>query len=104
MKFLADLHIHSRFSLATTKNIDVENLYFAARKKGITVLGTGAFTHIGWFGELKNKLIQAEDGLYIPKKVISGKIDKFIPESCRGITRFVPTSEMCNGYSSGDSR
>ncbi len=101
MKFLADLHIHSRFSLATSKNTDVENLYVAARKKGITVLGTGDFTHPGWFGELKNKLVQAEDGLYKPNKAISGKIDKFIPESCRGITRFIPTSEVCNIYKKG---
>lgn len=101
MKFLADLHIHSRFSLATAKNTDVENLYVAARKKGITVLGTGDFTHPGWFGELKNKLVQAEDGLYKPKKNISGKIDKFIPESCRGITRFILTSEVCNIYKKG---
>ena len=98
MKFLADLHIHSRFSLATAKNADVENLSVAARKKGITVLGTGDFTHPGWFGELKNKLIQAEEGLYKPNKNISGKIDKFIPESCRGITRFILTSEVCNIY------
>lgn len=101
MKFLADLHIHSRFSLATSKNTDVENLCVAARKKGITVLGTGDFTHPGWFGELKNKLVQAEEGLYGPNKIISGKIDKFIPESCRGITRFIPTSEICNIYKKG---
>jgi len=101
MKFLADLHIHSRFSLATSKNTDVENLYIAARKKGITVLGTGDFTHPGWFGELKNKLVQAEDGLYKPNKDISGKTDKFTPESCRGITRFLPTSEVCNIYKKG---
>ena len=101
MKFLADLHIHSRFSLATSKNTDVETLYVAARKKGITVLGTGDFTHPGWFGELKNEFVQAEDGLYKPKKNISGKIDKFIPESCRGITRFILTSEVCNIYKKG---
>jgi DNA helicase-2/ATP-dependent DNA helicase PcrA len=98
MKFLADLHIHSRFSLATSKNTDVENLHVAARKKGITVLGTGDFTHPGWFGELKNKLVQAEEGLYKPNKNILDKIDKFIPESCRGITRFILTAEICNIY------
>jgi DNA helicase-2/ATP-dependent DNA helicase PcrA len=101
MKFLADLHIHSRFSPATAKNTDVENLCIAARKKGITVLGTGDFTHPAWFEELKSKLVQAEDGLYRPNKGISGKIDKFIPESCSGITRFIPTSEVCNIYKKG---
>ncbi len=98
MKFLADLHIHSRFSLATSKNTDVENIYIAARKKGITVLGTGDFTHPGWFEELKNKLVQAEAGLYKLNKDISCKTDKFIPKACCGETRFVLTSEVCNIY------
>jgi len=101
MKFLADFHIHSHFSLATAKNTDVVNLNIAARKKGITVLGTGDFTHPAWLGELNNKLVQAEDGLFKPNKDISGKTDKFIPESCRGITRFILTSEVCNIYKKG---
>jgi len=98
MKFITDLHIHSRFSLATSKKTDVENLYTSARKKGITLLGTGDFTHPGWFRELKNKLVHAEDGLYKLNKGLSCKTDKFIPESCRGVTRFVLTSEVCNIY------
>ncbi|MFH1974766.1 MAG: endonuclease Q family protein [Pseudomonadota bacterium] len=98
MKILADLHIHSRFSLATSKNTDVENIYIAARKKGITVLGTGDFTHPGWFEELKNKLVQAEEGLYKLNKDIYRRIDNLIPEACRGITRFIPSSEVCNIY------
>jgi len=101
MKFLADLHIHSCFSLATSKNTDVDNLCIAARKKGITVLGTGDFTHPGWFWELKNKLVRTEEGLYKPNKAVSCKIDKLIPESCGGITRFIPTSEVCNIYKKG---
>jgi len=98
MKFLADLHIHSCFSLATSKNMDIDNLGIAARKKGITVLGTGDFTHPGWFEELKNKLVRDKEGLYKPNNAISGKIDKMIPNKCRGITRFIPTSEVCNIY------
>jgi len=98
MKIIADLHIHSRFSLATSKNSDVENLYVAARKKGITLLRTGDFTHPGWFGELKNKIVQAEEGFYKLKNDIFFKTNKFLPESCRGVTRFVLTSEVCNIY------
>jgi DNA helicase II / ATP-dependent DNA helicase PcrA len=52
MKFIADLHIHSRFSRATAKNLDFENLYLAARIRGITVVATGDFTHPGWFTEV----------------------------------------------------
>lgn len=98
MKILADLHIHSRFSLATSKNTNVENIYIAARKKGITVLGTGDFTHPGWFEELKNKLVQAEEGLYKLSKDTYSRIDNHVPEACRGITRFIPSSEVCNIY------
>jgi PHP family Zn ribbon phosphoesterase len=49
MKFIADLHVHSKYSRATAKNLDLENLYIAAQLKGITVVGTGDSTHPGWF-------------------------------------------------------
>jgi PHP family Zn ribbon phosphoesterase len=54
MKFIADLHIHSHYSIATSKKSDPENLYKWACLKGITVVGTGDFTHPGWFAELKD--------------------------------------------------
>ena len=60
MKFIADFHIHSRFSRATAKNLDFENIYIAAQLKGITVVGTGDFTHPGWFAEIKEKLVAAD--------------------------------------------
>jgi uncharacterized protein (TIGR00375 family) len=101
MKFLADLHIHSRFSLATAKKTDVESLYVAGRKKGIKVLGTGDFTHPSWFKELQNKLVEAENGLFKPKKHILKRCEKFIPEACEGTIRFIFSSEVCNIYKKG---
>jgi len=62
--FFADLHIHSKYSRATSRDCDLENLYLWAQKKGITVVGTGDFTHPAWFSELQEKLIPAEPGLY----------------------------------------
>ena len=53
MEFIADLHIHSRFSRATAKNLDIENLHIAAQIKGISVIGTGDFTHPGWVEEIQ---------------------------------------------------
>ena len=53
MKTIADLHIHSRFSMATSKEGTPENLDFWARKKGISLIGTGDFTHPVWREELK---------------------------------------------------
>lgn len=98
MKFLADLHIHSRFSLASAKNITVENLYIAARMKGITVLGTGDFTHPGWLKELKEKLVFDKKGLYRVNNEIAESCKRLIPKSCRGLFRFIPTGEVCNIY------
>lgn len=68
MKEIADLHIHSRYSRATSKEGTPEILELWARKKGITLLGTGDFTHPVWREELKEKLTPAEGGVYKLKK------------------------------------
>ncbi|MBC5648675.1 UvrD-helicase domain-containing protein [Christensenella tenuis] len=62
--FVADLHIHSKYSRATSKECVPEYLDLWARRKGIDLLGTGDFTHPAWREELKEKLIPAEEGLY----------------------------------------
>ncbi|MEK9170647.1 MAG: endonuclease Q family protein [Patescibacteria group bacterium] len=68
MKFIADLHIHSKYSRAVSKNMVPEELDRWADDKGILVMGTGDFTHPGWFRELKQKLESAEPGLFRLKK------------------------------------
>jgi uncharacterized protein (TIGR00375 family) len=67
MKFIADFHIHSRFSIATSKNLVPEQLELWARLKGIDVVGTGDCIHPGWMNELREKLAPAENGLYVLK-------------------------------------
>ena len=64
MKMIGDLHIHSRFSMATSKEGTPENLDFWARKKGISLIGTGDFTHPVWREELKERLVSEGNGLY----------------------------------------
>jgi uncharacterized protein (TIGR00375 family) len=64
MKIVADLHIHSKYSRATSPTMDLEELDKWAKIKGITVLGTGDFTHPLWFKSLKEKLKSAEPGLF----------------------------------------
>jgi PHP family Zn ribbon phosphoesterase len=54
-KTFADLHIHSRFSRACSKNITIENLVKYAKIKGLNLLGTGDFTHPLWLKEIKGK-------------------------------------------------
>ena len=65
MKIIADLHIHSRFSRATSKDLNIKNLENYAKIKGLNLLGTGDFTHPEWIKELKQEL--AEDGSGILK-------------------------------------
>jgi uncharacterized protein (TIGR00375 family) len=98
MKFTADFHIHSRFSRATAKDFDLEKMYIAAQLKGITAVGTGDFTHPGWFREIKEKLVPAEPGLFKLKEEIEKKCDQNVPLLCRGKVRFILVSEISNIY------
>lgn len=98
MRFIADFHVHSHFSRSTAKNLDLENLYIAAQLKGLTVIGTGDFTHPGWFEEIKEKLIPAEPGLFKLKENIAKRCDQRVPLLCRGNVRFILVSEISNIY------
>lgn len=62
--YIADLHIHSRFSRATSKDCDAPHLDWWARRKGIRLLGTGDFTHPAWRAELKEQLVPVGGGMY----------------------------------------
>ncbi len=62
--YIADLHIHSRYSRATSRDCTPEVLDLWAGRKGIDILGTGDFTHPAWRAELSEKLVPAEEGLY----------------------------------------
>ena len=93
--YIADLHIHSRYSRATSKECTPEHLDLWARRKGIQIVGTGDFTHPAWREELSEKLTPAEDGLYVLKEDCRIK-----DESVRGemIPRFVITGEISSIY------
>lgn len=64
MTFIADLHIHSRFSRATSQDLCFEELHRWGRRKGIALIGTGDCTHPGWLAEMREKLLPAGDGIY----------------------------------------
>lgn len=98
MKFIADLHIHSKYSRATAKNLDFENLYTTAQIKGITVVGTGDFTHPAWWAEIQDKLVPAEQGLFALKPEIARECDKRVAPSCRRAVRFMLVTEISNIY------
>lgn len=95
MKTIADLHIHSRFSMATSKEGTPENLDFWARKKGISLIGTGDFTHPVWREELKERLVSEGNGLYRLR-------DEYVKEESRKFpgegTHFVVSGEISSIY------
>ena len=95
MKMIGDLHIHSRFSMATSKEGTPENLDFWARKKGISLIGTGDFTHPVWREELKERLVTEGNGLYRLR-------DEYVKEESRKFpgkgTHFVVSGEISSIY------
>jgi len=64
MRLIADLHLHSRFSRATSPQMDLASLAHWAKIKGIGLLGTGDFTHPQWLKELRDGLVAEGNGLY----------------------------------------
>jgi len=102
MEFIADLHIHSSFSRATSRRMDLENLYVWAQLKGIAVIGTGDFTHPRWYSQLQEKLEPAEPGLYRLKDCYAREADEQVPQSCRAPVRFMLSVEISTIYKKYD--
>ncbi len=98
MRFIADFHMHSHFSIATSKNCIPEHLDYWARLKGITVIGTGDFTHPGWTTELKEKLEPAEEGLFKLKEVYRKDPALAAPFTSVRKVRFVLSAEISSMY------
>ena len=91
--YIADLHIHSNYSRATSRDCVPEFLDLWARKKGIQLIGSGDFTHPAWRQELKEKLVPAEEGLYALRPELQMKE---APDSVTA--RFVITGEISSIY------
>jgi len=98
MKIVADLHIHSHFSRATSKNLTFEHLARWAQLKGVTVVATGDITHPGWLAEMREKLIPAEDGLYRLRDELAPDVQSTVPPACQAPVRFILSGEISNIY------
>jgi uncharacterized protein (TIGR00375 family) len=100
--FYADLHIHSRYSRACSRDCDLEHLTWWAGHKGIAVVGTGDFTHPAWAAELHDKLIPAgpaEPGLFRLKPELEKAVLGTLPATCRSQpARFLLSSEISTIY------
>lgn len=88
MRYIADLHIHSRFARACSKELTLENIDRFCATKGVNIVATGDYTHPQWFREMKKTLIEKEKGLYVCRDSKSG-------------TRFICSVEISCIYSKG---
>ena len=97
MFFYADLHIHSKYSRATSKDCNLEQLAVWAQKKGLSLISTGDFTHPAWFNEINEKLIPDGNGAYRLKP----EIEKVIFKNSAPV-RFILSVEISTIYKKGD--
>lgn len=95
--YIADLHIHSRFSRATSRECDAPHLDLWARRKGITLVGTGDLTHPAWRQELSEMLIPAEEGFYQLKEELRLPCETLGAQT----PRFVLSGEISTIYKRG---
>ena len=102
MRFHVDVQIHSKYSRATAKNADLENLALWGRKKGITVVGTGDFTHPAWLAQIKEKLVPAEPGLFRLRPDLEREVQRQTPAACAVDQRFLLEVEISTIYKKGD--
>lgn len=102
MRFYADLHIHSKYSRACSKDCDLEHLSWWARRKGVTVVGTGDFTHPAWYEHLRENLEPAEPGLFRLRPELDRDIKRTLPPGCHGEVRFMLSVEISTIYKRDD--
>lgn len=98
MRYIADLHLHSKYSRACSKDLDLEHNEIWAKKKGIDIVGTGDFTHPAWFRELNEKLVEAKPGLF---KLQGTRLDSSSARQADGKVFFMLTTEISCIYSQG---
>lgn len=96
--FYADLHVHSKYSRACSRDCDLEHLAWWAARKGIRVVGTGDFCHPAWSAELREKLVPAEPGLFRLRPELAERVARTLPPHCRFDVRFMLSVEISTIY------
>ncbi|AHH97719.1 UvrD-helicase domain-containing protein [Kutzneria albida] len=102
MRFYADLHIHSKYSRACSRDCDLEHLTWWAQRKGISLVGTGDFTHPAWYDHLTETLEPAEPGLFRLRPELDRDIARTLPPSCVADVRFMLSVEISTIYKRDD--
>ncbi|MHB8809379.1 MAG: UvrD-helicase domain-containing protein [Desulfobulbaceae bacterium] len=104
MRYIADLHVHSPFSRATSKASHLQGLAAWAAVKGIQVVGTGDFTHPGWLRQITENLAPAEPGFFRLKPQCCTVPDNVLPPGLQvdvSTIRFVLSAEISSIYKRG---
>lgn len=96
MTFIADFHIHSRFSRATSRDLCFEQLYAWGMRKGLSLIGSGDCTHPGWMAEIKEKLVEAGDGIFRLRDDMLPDLE--LPMGSQQQVRFLLTGEISTIY------
>jgi DNA helicase II / ATP-dependent DNA helicase PcrA len=102
MDFHADLHVHSKYSRATSRDLDLEHMAWWAARKGIAVIGTGDCVHPAWLAEIRDKLVPAGGGLFRLKPELEAQVAKTLPPSCVAPVHFMLSVEISTIYKKGD--
>jgi uncharacterized protein (TIGR00375 family) len=103
VRFHADLHIHSKYSRACSRDCDLEHLTWWARRKGVTLVGTGDFTHPAWFEHLRENLVPAEPGVFRLREDLDADIARRLPPNLADrLVRFMLSVEISTIYKRGD--
>ena len=102
MTFHADLHVHSKHSRATSRDLDLEHMAWWAARKGVAVVGTGDCVHPVWLAEIKDKLVADGSGLFRLRSDIEQEVWRTLPAACRRPVRFMLSTEISTIYKKGD--
>ncbi len=99
MRYIADLHIHSHYSRATSPDLNLEHLFKWAQLKGLNVVATGDLTHPLWLEEMREKLQEsAAGGLYTLKETPAAPMRREIPAACANNVYYILSGEISNIY------
>ncbi len=90
----ADLHIHSRYSRATSSELTIPSIYRWAQIKGISLIGTGDFTHPAWMNEIRDSLVERGDGLLEPVSAVRDEVRPSVPLAARRDVAFIICGEI----------
>ena len=103
MSFIADLHIHSKYSRACSRNLDLPNINAWCQIKGIDLVSTADFTHPAWFSQLTKQLEECDTGVYrLRDKFYNDNLSVVVPPNCKHRVRFICSTEISLIYKRHD--